>query len=365
MKKQTQLNRQLLRAVKTNACDRIEPLLRQGADPLANNCRTLIVAIERGRVPILEKFVRHGIDLSQHHIDRLEIAIECNQLETLTFLLNASLNLPGDLEVACLMAIRNDCGQAMAILLAEDVEFDFSPVAECVEHDSINCFGLLVEQGLNPQIQAAQIVEDCVHHSANKILTFMLQNFSPGTQMLNSLLLRVACERPTDVLEILINHGATSPIESTEAFIKALDNRRWIPTAELLLPHIDISRIDDRDLANLACCCAWDLAKQVLKRGMDRPIYELDPMFANDFVSKIEPEYFFILDEGLPLTKAFLKERLLFCRDMAQAASEYVKRDENDDKRKKAKITNWLTRCIEIKTGMDKQPLPAPRLRPA
>jgi hypothetical protein len=298
-------------------------------------------------VPILEKFVQYGIEINQHHLNPLQTAIRCNQLEALGYLLNVSLNFPGHLEVACLMAIRKDYGQAMAMLLAEDVEFDFSSVAECVEYDSINCFGLLVEQGLNPQIQAAQIVEDCVHHSATKILTFMLQNFPPGNQVLNSLLVRVACERSTDVLEILINHGATGPTESTEAFIEAIKNSRWIPAAELLLPHIYIAQIDDRDLSNLACCCEYDLVKQILKRGMHRPVYELDPMFACDFVPRIDPEVFFVLDDGLPVTKAFFKERLCFCRDLAKAAAVYATHYREDKVNEKIKIAIWLQRCIE------------------
>lgn len=365
MKKLSQLNRQLLRAVKTNSCDLIDPLLRQGADPLANDCRALVVAIEWGRVSILEKFVRHGIDINQHHINPLQIAIRCNQLETLAFLLNASLNLPGHLEVACLMAIRNDYGQAMAMLLAEDVEFNFSPVQECIENDSIICFVFLLGQGLNPQIQAAQIIEKCLEHSANKVLTFMLQNFPPGTQVLNSLLVRVTCECSIDLLEILINHGATGPDESTEAFIEAIKKSSLIPAAELLLPHINIARIDDQDLSNLACCCEYDLVKQLLRRGMPRLAYELTPMFACDFVPRIAPEDFFVFEGVFPLTKSRLEERLGFCGDLAKAAAIYAKHYGEDKVNEKIKIAIWLQRCMEIKTGMDNLALPTRRLRPA
>ena len=126
------------------------------------------------------------------------------------------------------------------------------------------------------------------------------------TQVLNSLLVRVACERPTDLLEILINHGATGPNESTEAFIEAIKNSSWIPSAKLLLPNINIDQIDDRDLSHLACWCEYDLVKQILRRGMWRPVCELDPMFATDFVPRIAPGDFFVLDDGLSITKAFL-----------------------------------------------------------
>jgi len=364
MNKQIKLNRQLLRAVKTNSCDLIEPLLRQGADPLANNCRTLVVAIESGRVPILEKFFRHGIDLSQHHINRLEIAVKYQQWETLNFLLNASLNLPGHLEVACFTAIRNDCSQAIAMLLAEEVNLDFSAIEECIENDAINWFRA-IEPEFDLKPQAASIVTQCVFNSANQILIHMLENHVVDPQVLNNLLKHDACRWTADTLQILITHGATGQDESTEAFIEAIKDSDWIDAAELLLPYIDIARIDDRDLTNLASCCAWDLTKQVLKRGMPRPCCEMDYFYAIDFVQRICPEDFFVFDDGVFITEDFLQERLGLCRDLAQGASVYVKHYEQNRMSEKINIAMWFIRCLEIKTGFDIEVWQARQLCPA
>ena len=86
---------------------------------------------------------------------------------------------------------------------------------------------------------------------------------------------------------------------------------------------------------------------------MRRPVCGLDPMFATDFVPRIAPEDFFVLDVGLPLTKEFLEDRILFCRDLAKAAAVYVKHHENDDSKQQVKIAFWLTRCMQIKSDMD------------
>jgi len=236
MNKQVKLNRKLLRAVKTNSCDLIEPLLRQGADPLANNCRTLEAAIERGRVSILEKFLQHKIKITETGMDWLTIAVRCRQLETLDFLLNRTLSFPSYVAAACLEAIRNDWGQAMAMLLDEGVQFDFSPVQECVEYDSVACLETLSQRAQFQPIQAARIVEACVKHLARKILKFILQNFPPGTHVLNGLLMLAACERSPEVLEILINHGATGQDESIRglhyiAQRKSMDTRSGIVAA--------------------------------------------------------------------------------------------------------------------------------------
>jgi len=350
MNKQIKLNRQLLRAVKTNSCDQIESLLRQGADPLANKCRTLVVAIERGRVPILEKFVRHGINLSQHHINPLQTASTWDQFTTLEYLLNACLNLPSELKAVCMREIWKDSETAMAMLLAEVVEFEFDLIIKCVEHDSINWFRA-IEPKYDLQPQAAAIVTDCVSHSSDKILVHMLDKYMVAPQALNDLLIQVACDGPTEILEILIKYGANCPVKSTEAFILTLQNDR-ISAAELLLPNVNLSHIDDQDLAHMACYCAWDVCKSVLKRGwMNMPV-ELAPEYATDVVQMLKPEDFFMLDEGLPVTKDFLKQRLSLCGDLAKAALVYSKWEGYGDKTRKTKINLWLRRCMEIKFRM-------------
>lgn len=357
--KKSQLNRQLLRAVKNNSCDMIDPLLRHGADPLANNCRALDVAIAHGRIQVLEKFGRHGVNFNQPQIYPVSTAVRGNQLETLRYVINSFHLSPDDLETACLLTIGNDSAETLALLLAKNFKNDFDPLLEeCVENDSVNCFQLLVKQGVNAQIQAAHIVENCIKHSAVKILKYMLENFPPDSQALNSLLKQAACRNSTDVLEIFIKHGAIGPDESTEAFIEVLNIGDWskaarIDAAELLLPFVNIARIDDRDLVNLACRCAWDLAKQVLKRGFVRQAYELPPEYAIDFVSQIGPEDYFVFEEGLPMTAEFLNERLGFCRELAKAAERYVKNYEEDDIKKKAEIAYWLGRIVLIKSRID------------
>ena len=352
MNKKSKLNRQLLRAVKTNSCDLIEPLLRQGADPLANDFRSLVVAIERGRVPILTKFVQHGIEIIQYQIHPLKTALEYDQLETLAFLLNTCLNFPSDLKAACLHEIRNDSVRAMAMLLAEMDKFYFPAVEECMENDSINWFRA-IEHEFDLQPQAASIVTACVSHSATKILIHMLENYIADPQVLNGLLVRVACERSTDLLEILIHHGATDPDESTRAFSEAIKNSYSIPAAELLLPNIDIARIDDQDLTNLASCCEFDLVKQILRRGTPSSAYAVTPRYAIDLVLQIEPEDFFVFDDGFPLTEKFLKDRLGFCRDLAQAAAVFATHESEDKENEKIKIAIWMQRCMEIKNDFD------------
>ena len=328
-------------------------------DPLADNYCALDLTISLGRVKILEVFVQHEINFDHPDICALSKAVRCNQTTTLAYLLSLGTIFLDDLDHAIFVALQVDVDAALPVFVEAGYEMNPFEFYECIEKDSINCFIMLVKLGLNPQTLANKIVKECVRCSANKILRFVLENYKVRARVLNKLLIAAVIHGFTDVLETLIKHGATGPSKSTWAFIKACVLDR-MPEAKLLFPNVDISKIDGASLSELAWHSEYDLIKLILKRGTLNPSIELTSAAASDLIRLIAPEDFFILDDGLPFTAYFLKQRLAFCHKLAKSALEChwngIKADKN------VIIARWLMRIIEIRTGIDAAAWEARRL---
>lgn len=332
--KRCDLNRYLDLAITSRDVKSVEVLLDAGANPKHAYQEPVKTAASVGSVEILRILQQKGADLCAHESQPLCNAVTEGHVEAVKYLVGAGSNVNAQ---SCSIeegakrivqsgaflqcALRNGDADILENLLEAGGKLaDLSHIDGTTTKDSLETILLLVRYGYAIQPHADELVISAIEKSAEKILEYILNNFSITQKVLDDGLELAASKRSSSyrMFAHLLGKGADANANGSAALKLVIKNKKLRVAKLLINANAQVADLTAISVHYVIDADDWDFLIILLQRGVTMYGLELDIIQSDDFFISITP-YILLRDgAGKLLPKIIRDERIRFVLDTAE-----------------------------------------------
>jgi len=334
------LDRALVPAVKARDANTVNLLLDNGADPTAQNHEPLMQAACAGQIEILRLLITYGAQASARDSRVLFNAVFSRDTTVLQLLLAAGADVRAQYGVPLQLAINQGDGEMVDMLLQAEMPMpDPQWMVEAAQTDSPELLPILAAHGFDWTPHADDLVQKAAANGCARVLQYILTKLLIDRVVLSASLEPAVKSEAGLVVKLLIDHGADAATGQSAAFGEAIKLGQFATARWLLQAGARAADLPDDALSRTFAAGDASLTRDLLRHGVAVNSACFLPFTAWQFSLEFSPDELFVDTLGQRYSPAICRNRLQFCRALAESAKTYCEPDA-------PRLTLWLAHVL-------------------